>query len=433
MAVKMNYQQTLDYMYSQLPMFHRIGAAAYKPDLKNTIQLCELIGNPQNNFKTIHVAGTNGKGSTSHLLASIFQEAGYKTGLYTSPHLKDFRERIRVNGEKISRNFVVDFIKNNKVNAEEIKPSFFELTVAMAFSFFHEEEVDFAIIETGLGGRLDSTNVITPELSIITNISLDHQNLLGKELSTIAGEKAGIIKEGIPIVIGERESETDFVFIEKAKKEKSKIIFASDDYSTSKVKTIDNYIIVNVMNKEEIIFPELKSALIGNYQLKNISTVIASVEIINENKIADLPNTAVYEGIKNVVKNTFLMGRWQILNKKPLIVCDTAHNESGLKLVMEMIESSTYRNLHMVFGMVNDKDVDKVLAMLPQNAIYYFCKANIPRALDVLELEEKAGKFNLVGNVFNDVPSALNSAKNNAQIDDMIFIGGSTFIVADAL
>ena len=429
----MNYEQTLEYMYSQLPMFQRVGAAAYKPNLNNTIELCTLNEEPHTKFKSIHIAGTNGKGSTSHLLASVFQEAGYKTGLFTSPHLKDFRERIKINGKMISKDFVCDFIQSNVTSSQQIKPSFFELTAVLAFSWFADQKVDIAIIETGLGGRLDSTNVIAPELSIITNISFDHQNLLGNTLAEIAFEKAGIIKKDTPVIIGEKNNETDFVFQQKSTVENAKILFATDIFSTKKIGIENNYLIVNVLKNNELIYPNIKSSLIGNYQLKNINTLVASISLINEKNIAELNEKSIYEGIKNVVKNTGLMGRWQILNNEPLIVCDTGHNEKGISEVLEMIGETKYKNLHIVFGMVNDKDIEKVLSMLPMTAQYYFCKASIPRAMDESILQEKALAFNLIGFAFPDVQTALKNAKNNAQLEDMIFIGGSTFVVADAI
>ncbi|NTW32506.1 MAG: bifunctional folylpolyglutamate synthase/dihydrofolate synthase [Bacteroidetes bacterium] len=422
-------------------MFHRIGAAAYKADLNNTIAICEILGNPQNKFKTIHVAGTNGKGSVSHFLASILQENGYKTGLYTSPHLKDFRERIRINGNKIPENKVIDFVTKHKDGFDKIKPSFFEWTVGLAFDYFAAEKVDIAVIETGLGGRLDSTNVITPELSVITNIGLDHTKLLGDTLEKIAFEKAGIIKNGIPVVIGETQDKTKSVFIEKAKKENAQISFADSHFKVLKSEIVYSnnpelhFKIQSINENHKSIFEEIlliRSPLVGFYQTKNIITVLMAVDTLNT-KGFSLSFKNVENGIYNVIKNTELLGRWQKLNDKPLVICDTGHNVDGIKEIISQIELTPHNKLHWVIGFVNDKDVDSVLKLCPKDTIYYFCKASIPRALDENVLAEKAANFGLKGKKYNSVKEALEAAKKAAKLEDMIFVGGSTFVVAEII
>jgi dihydrofolate synthase / folylpolyglutamate synthase len=431
----MNYQQTLNYLYSALPMFHRIGAAAYKPDLNNTIALCNVLDNPQNTVKCIHIAGTNGKGSVSNMLASILQEADYRTGLYTSPHLKDFRERIRINGKKISRQYVCSFVEQYKADFEKIKPSFFEMTVGLAFNYFRDKKVDIAIIETGLGGRLDSTNVITPILSIITNIGYDHMNLLGNTLPEIAAEKAGIIKKNIPVVIGESKPELNELFKKAAKKNNAPIYFANRNYkaeiSTKEKKANSQYLKVNVFRKEERIFNNLKLDLIANYQLKNCITVMQSIEIL-QNKL-NVKNSQIKRGLSKVSLNTGFAGRWQILSRRPLMIADTGHNVDGVVEVMKMLVKYKYNTLHFVLGMVNDKEIDTILKLLPRKAIYYFCKADIPRGLDANVLQGKAGLYNLTGKNYSSVKNAVRAAIKNAHTDDMIFIGGSTFTVAEAI
>ncbi|MFZ5554829.1 MAG: bifunctional folylpolyglutamate synthase/dihydrofolate synthase [Bacteroidota bacterium] len=406
----MNYRETLDYLYSRLPVFQRIGAAAYKADLHNTIALCKAAGNPEQKIKTIHVAGTNGKGSVSHFLAAIFQSAGYKTGLYTSPHLKDFRERIKVNGKMISKKYVVDFVAAQKNNFEKINPSFFEATVAMAFSYFRDQKTDIAVIETGLGGRLDSTNVIVPEISVITNISFDHMNLLGNTLEKIAFEKAGIIKPGIPVVIGEHIPETKKVFGEVAKKNKSAITYAQNKPKRKKH----------------------KSQLTGIYQQKNINTVLHAVEQLQK-KGWKLSEKNIRIGIEKVVTLTGLHGRWQQLKRSPKVFCDIAHNEAGIKELLKQIKKTKHKNLHVVFGVVNDKEVDKVLSLLPKKANYYFTKANIPRALDEKLLQKKALEHKLKGKTFPKVKQAMNSAISNAGKQDLVIITGSAFVVAEVV
>lgn len=421
-------------MYSQLPMFQRTGPAAYKPDLGNTIAICNLLQNPQNNFISIHVAGTNGKGSTSHMLASIFQEAGYKTGLYTSPHLKDFRERIKINGQMISQDYVAEFVSKYHSDFDKIKPSFFEMTVGLAFDYFSHEKVDIAIIEVGLGGRLDSTNVITPILSVITNISFDHMNLLGDTLPKIANEKAGIIKQNIPVVIGETDNQTKEVFIQKANQNSSKIYFADNNLhieNCSEFNPLQNYFTVDVYKGNTLIYSRLKCGLNGDYQQKNILTVLQSVEILKERfKIKD---ENIRNGILNVANNTGLMGRWQKINSTPLAICDTGHNEAGIRYVLNQIKKIPFEKLHFVIGVVNDKEVDKIIEMFPKNASYYFCKANIPRALPENELYEIATKKGLKGTFYKTVKDAYNEALNSAQKNDLVFVGGSTFVVAEVV
>jgi dihydrofolate synthase / folylpolyglutamate synthase len=430
------YQEAIDYLYAQLPMFQRIGAAAYKPDLSNTIRLCKALNIPHQNLKCIHIAGTNGKGSTSHLLASVFQEAGYKVGLYTSPHLLDFRERIKINGKPISKKYVSDFTKKNENIFHIIQPSFFEMTVALCFNYFKDKKVDIAIIETGLGGRLDSTNVITPLMSVITNISFDHMHLLGNTLEKIAYEKAGIIKANIPVVIGEQQKETEKVFLTKAKEARAKIDFASKHIKleAGKILHSNNRNLRSYKVKEGKRHYTVQSELCGAYQVKNIATVIKSIQVFTtaytEYKIS---KSHIKNGIKNIVSNTGLLGRWQITGQKPLTICDTAHNEAGISLVIEQIKALKFKSLHFIIGMVNDKDVAKVLSMLPKRAIYYFTKADIPRAMEENELHRIAQTYGLKGKAYSGVKFAYQAAKSQAHSDDLIFIGGSTFTVADFL
>ena len=428
----MTYLETLDYLYSRLPMFTRIGAAAMKKDLHNTIVMCENLGNPQDKFKTIHVGGTNGKGSTSHMLAAVLQQAGYKTGLYTSPHLKDFRERIRINGEMISESFVTSFTAAQQDLIESISPSFFEVTVAMAFEYFAVEKVDVAIIEVGLGGRLDSTNIINPELSVITNISLDHTNLLGNTLAEIASEKAGIIKHGVPVVIGERQEEVADIFTDKAHQNLSELVFANTTLSVADVHRQDAFLVASVDEGQNRLFKNLKLDLTGTYQLKNVLTVIESIKVLNQRGF-HIPDAAVFSALENTVQLTGLQGRWQVLSKHPLVICDTGHNIAGIQEVLENISATEYNQLHIVIGMLKDKDVTSVLKLLPTTAKYYFCQPDLERAMPANELAEKASEFHLYGQVYENVNSALTAAKNKANTDDLIFIGGSTFIVAEVL
>ncbi|TCC96693.1 bifunctional folylpolyglutamate synthase/dihydrofolate synthase [Pedobacter hiemivivus] len=428
----MNYKQTIDYLYSKLPMFTRVGAVAFRKDLHNTIAMCENLGNPQTEFKTIHVGGTNGKGSTSHMLAAIFQQAGYKTGLYTSPHLKDFRERIRINGEMIPESFVADFVNQQQPIMEEISPSFFEVTVAMAFSFFATEKVDIAIIEVGLGGRLDSTNIITPELSVITNISLDHTNILGDTLPEIALEKAGIIKPGIPVVIGEKQPEIEQVFIKKASETGSDIVFADQELHLANTTREKEYLNTTVYKAAVPIYKDLKLDLNGLYQLKNVLTVLEAVAILKE-KDYQITEEHVYQALKHVKDLTGLQGRWQKLSEHPLVICDTGHNKAGITEVMQNINTTDHEQLHIVIGMVKDKDITGVLALLPVNAIYYFCQPRLERALPAADLAAEAKKYELNGQVFDTISLAVEAAKKNAAMNDLIFIGGSTFVVAEVL
>ncbi len=426
----MNYQQTLDYLFSNLPMFHRIGAAAYKADLSNTLKIANLLENPHLNFKSVHIAGTNGKGSTSHMLAAILQTAGYKTGLYTSPHLKDFRERIRINGTMISQNKVIAFVENFKIAFDEIQPSFFEWTVALAFQYFSDEKVDIAIIETGLGGRLDSTNIITPELSIITNISYDHTNLLGDTLEKIAIEKAGIIKRNIPVIIGERHLESENVFIQKAKQENSEICFASKKYEAVLKERDSLFSCLKITSTNNTVYENLLVSLQGNYQLKNICTVLAAIDELR-NKKFKITEAHILEGLMLVQEKTGLEGRWQTLQTKPTIICDVGHNEAGIKLILEQLKQYDFTTLRMVIGVVNDKDIKSMLNLLPTNAVYYFCKANIPRAMDAEELRVQAEEFNLLGKSYSSVKEALDDARRESNENDLIFVGGSTFVVAE--
>lgn len=434
----MNYQQTLDYLFSQLPMFQRIGSAAYKDNLDNTIAICKLLGNPETKFKSIHVAGTNGKGSTSHMLASILQSAGYKTGLYTSPHLKDFRERIKINGEMIPREYVIDFVEKYKGDFEQIQPSFFEMTVGLAFDYFASQKVDIAIIEVGLGGRLDSTNVITPELSIITNISFDHTALLGNTLEKIAAEKAGIIKYRVPVIIGETQAETKDVFIQKAQENFAPIQFADFRYKYDHVQHVTNnkqVLSISLLpsnNPHGYGYNQLQTDLPGFYQKKNIITVVRAVEELIEMGYK-INETALYSGIRNVIKNTGLLGRWQVLSKEPLVIADTAHNEAGIREIVRQINYTPHKQLHFVLGVVNDKDITTILSLLPKHARYYFCKSSIPRALSAEELASWAELAGLNGEICGTVQNALSIAKKNAQLDDLVFVGGSTFTVAEVV
>ncbi len=431
----MNYQQTLDYLYANLPMFQRVGAAAYKADLTNTIAICKHLKNPEKKFKSIHIAGTNGKGSVSHLLASILQTAGYRVGLYTSPHLKDFRERIRINGKMISQQFVVDFVEKNKNAFEAIKPSFFEITVGMAFTAFEQEQVDIAVIETGLGGRLDSTNVIKPLLSVITNISFDHQALLGNTIEKIATEKAGIIKLKTPVVVGEMQPDSRFVFSKFAIQNKSELFFADQKYK-AKPHTIkgksSGFQLLDVIHNNKIFLEKIELPLLGNYQHKNICTVLQAIEVLQKQSFV-VTDKDILTGISRVIDQTGLLGRWQILNKNPLTIADTGHNEAGIQEVVKQLGTTPHKKLHFILGFVNDKDISKLLRLLPTKAIYYFCKANLPRALNEKELEAQAKTVGLKGKSYSTVKEALEAAKKNATKEDLIFIGGSTFTAAEVL
>ena len=404
----MNYQQTLDYLYNRLPIYQRKGLAAYKADIGNIIKAVEILKNPHLKFKSVHIAGTNGKGSTAHFLASIMQESGHKVGLYTSPHLKDFRERIKINGEMIDEESVISFVKENNVVFEDMELSFFEFTVAMSFDYFAKEKVDIAIIEAGLGGRLDSTNIVNPELAIITNISLDHTNLLGNSIEEIAMEKAGIIKEKTCIIIGREQKETASVFSKVAKEKSAEIIYAQEHSNT------------------------YNSNLKGNYQQENINTCICAIRQLQKQGWKILEQN-MKNGISNCVSNTKILGRWQIINNKPLTICDTAHNEDGIRQIVKQISEIKYTDLHFILGIVNDKNLDKILSILPKKTIYYFCKADIERGFNEHLLKERCKKFQLFGNCYQSVISAFKSAKKNAKKEDLIFVGGSTFVVGEII
>jgi len=426
----MTYQQTLNYLITKLPLFSKIGTAAYKKDITNTVALCKAAGDPQNKIKTIHVAGTNGKGSTSHMLAAIFQQCGYKTGLYTSPHLKDFRERIKVNGEIVEEDFIVSFVEKMKNVSEQINPSFFELTVVMALQYFQEQKVDIAIIETGLGGRLDSTNVITPELSVITNIGYDHMNILGNTLEKIAFEKAGIIKPNVPVVIGESLYETKNIFLEKAKQCNAQIVFAEDTFNISNCILKNNNLEVEVSENNTDEKEKYILDLNGIYQQKNLLTVLASVDELNKLGF-NLEKENIKSALASVKKTTGLHGRWDVIQQDPMIALDVAHNEDGIKQLLHQISLCNYKNLHIIFGIVKDKDANKILSLLPENAMYYFTKAQIPRALPEDELAEKAKAYNLHGEKYAEVNKALHVARKNAGKEDLIVVCGSVFVVGE--
>jgi dihydrofolate synthase/folylpolyglutamate synthase len=432
----MNYIETLDYLFAKLPMFSRLGAAAYKKDLTNTIRLCEALGNPQQHFKAIHIAGTNGKGSTSHMLAAILQTGGYKTGLYTSPHLKDFRERIKIDGEMCSEEFVIRFTERIQHLIEEIEPSFFEITVAMAFTWFAEQKVDIAVIETGLGGRLDSTNIIQPELSIITNIGWDHMNMLGNTLPEIAAEKAGIIKKNIPVIIGEWLPETKPVFekqyaaINKDISQPPPFVFASEERWVSDWNYEHHLLEVTVAHLQSDDRHHYQLDLTGIYQLKNLLTVLAATHEL-EKKGWNCSTPVVQKALLHVKKKTGLHGRWELVHEHPSVILDVGHNADGMKAIRQQLEHCSYQHLHIIIGMVKDKDIDAVLALLPQHASYHFTAANIPRALDAASLQQQAAAFGLKGNVYADVNIALKEVLSKANSDDLILICGSVFLVGE--
>ena len=401
----MNYQETLNYLFSKLPMYQKNGAAAYKEDIGNIVAASKQLRNPHTKFKSIHIAGTNGKGSVAHMIASIMQESSYKVGLYTSPHLKDFRERIKINGVMIAKKGVVNFVKENKLIFEDMKLSFFEFTVAMAFNYFAQEKVDIAIVETGLGGRLDSTNIINPELSIITNISLDHTNLLGNTLEKITKEKAGIIKKNTSVIVGRKQEETTKILRDIAELKNTTLVYSE-------------------------LKEEYKTDLEGEYQKENIDTAVTTIKELQKQNW-DITDENIKSGLLKIIKNTSLFGRWQILNKAPLIICDTGHNADGIKEIVKQLNKLEYKKLHFVYGTVNDKNFDKIFRILPQDAEYYFCKPNLPRGLDEMVLRDLAYKEGLKGRSYSSVSNALTLAKKNATKDDLIFIGGSTFVVAE--
>ncbi|MXV39047.1 bifunctional folylpolyglutamate synthase/dihydrofolate synthase [Flavobacteriaceae bacterium Ap0902] len=404
----MNYNQTIHWLFERLPMYQRQGKAAYKANLDNIINFCAYLGNPQDQFKSIHVAGTNGKGSTSHMIASILQEAGYKTGLHTSPHLKDFRERTRINGTMMEETFVIEFIEKHKAFIENLSVSFFEVTVAMAFEYFATQQVDMAIIETGLGGRLDSTNIIHPEVSIITNIGLDHTAILGDDIPAIAKEKAGIMKEHTAVVIGESTIQTKPIFLAFAKNKHAPIYFA-----------------------EEMTLPTYTTDLKGIYQAKNAITAQSTARVL-KNKGWEISETHIQDGLNHVVANTGLRGRWEVLQSKPFIVADTAHNAEGIKQIIQQIKSTPYNQLHLVLGFVNDKDVSSILKMFPKDAIYYLSEPKVPRKLSVEDLKILTPP-DLIVHYFDNIENALSQAKKVARADDFIYIGGSTFVVAEVI
>ena len=429
----MNFTETIDFLYKQLPAYHRIGKAAYKNDLENTLKLDEYSGHPHKNFKSIHIAGTNGKGSVSHMAASILQEAGYKTGLYTSPHLMDFRERIKINGNMMPEAEVVRFVASNKKIIDELKPSFFELTVAMAFDYFAREKVDVAVVEVGLGGRLDSTNIVMPLVSVITNIGHDHMDILGDTLAKVAAEKAGIIKEGVPVVIGESQDETTGVFLATAAQRHSTISFADNEFSCQLEEfnplTGERRFSINDIGTQHAY--EGITVLGGDYQRRNLVTVYGTFRALEG--ILDFTEQNICDGISNVVRNTGLAGRWQIIGKSPLTICDTGHNKEGLEYVISQLKRLPAKKLHIVIGFVNDKDLSGVLPLFPKEAVYYFTKASVPRALNEEVLMHTASEFGLKGRSYTGVRTAMKAAMENAAKDDVIFIGGSTFVVADCL
>ena len=406
----MNYKETLEWMFNKLPMYQTQGATAYREDIDNAVLLANHLGNPELQLNCIHVAGTNGKGSASHLLASVLQEAGYKVGLFTSPHLKDFRERIAINGKFISEEYVCNFIAKNKSFFEANELSFFEMSVGLAFEYFVAQKTDINIIEVGMGGRLDSTNIIIPLISVITNIGLDHTQFLGNTLAAIAFEKAGIIKRNIPVVIGEYVPETKAVFLEKAHETHSEIFFASD-----------------------LIQETYPTILLGDYQFQNRKTVLQAIKVLQAQKQFFITEEAIKKGFLNVIKNTGLQGRWQQMGENPKIICDTAHNSHGLKVVLNQLKTEQFKKLHIVLGFVNDKNLDEILSLFPTNALYYFCKPDIPRGLDAGILKVKATQYNLTGEIFDSVSNAYTSAKKKADTSDMIYVGGSTFVVAEIL
>lgn len=426
----MTYQETLNFLYSKLPMFSKVGISAYKKDITNTILLCDSIENPQTKFKSIHVAGTNGKGSTSHMLAAIMQTAGYKTGLYTSPHLKDFRERIRVNGLMCDENFVVEFVQKIKPQIESIEPSFFEVTVAMAFEYFAQQKVEIAIIETGLGGRLDSTNIIEPIISVITNIGYDHMDILGNTLPEIAFEKAGIIKKNTPVVVGETLPETKQVFINKAIEENATLSFAEANYTLIKATTNHQQQKIIFKRNDENKVRTIEMDLLGNYQTKNLFTVLETCKQLNKIDF-NLSDEMIASALLQTKKTTGLLGRWQILQENPIVILDVAHNKDGVVEILQQLKQTIYRNLHCVFGMVKDKDHNAVLQLLPKTATYYFTQAHIERALHNELLKEKAIKYDLKGESFSDVNEAIEKAKKNAQDDDLILVFGSVFLIGE--
>ena len=433
MSTKATYSQTLDYLYERLPMFSQQGKAAIKADLVNIRKLCKMLDEPQEQFKSIHIAGTNGKGSTSHMLAAVLQHAGYKVGLYTSPHLVDFRERIRINGELVSKEWVVEFVTDHKPAIEAIQPSFFEITVAMAFAAFADEKVDIAVIETGLGGRLDSTNIITPILSIITNISYDHQDLLGNTLPEIAAEKAGIIKKEVPVVLGEQQDETERVFLEHALRNKSTLYYAEALWDLVKVKQDAKYQYFKAVQRAQREMYDMHTDLMGSYQQHNIKTVLAAAEVLAANQGLNLSLPKIFEALSKVKELTGLRGRWEWLQQNPAVICDVGHNAAGITEVMKQWKDVPAKQKHIVVGFVKDKDVSASLAMFPKDSVYYFCNAQLARALPADELKEQAEKKHLMGNAYSSVAAAVQAAKENMNSEDALLITGSFFIVGEAM
>ena len=428
-----NYNDTLKYLYDRLPMFQRIGASAYKEDLNNTIELMKALGNPEKQFRSIHIAGTNGKGSSSHFIASILRSQGLKVGLHTSPHLKDFRERIKINNEMCSQEYVVEFVERNKAIIEKIEPSFFELAVAMAFEYFAINKVDIAVVEVGMGGRLDSTNIINPLVGLITNISKDHTQFLGTTIESIATEKAGIIKKNCPIVISQTQAQAKEAFIAKADAENSPIVFADQYLSANKTNQDTGSLTADIIQSNQIRFKDLQIPLAGDYQQKNILGAIAVIDALNKHHDFGISDATIREGIENLNNNFPLLGRWQRLCENPLTICDTGHNEDGLKFVLSQLAKQKYKTLRFVLGMVNDKDVDTVLSMLNKDAVYYLCKADIPRGLAVQVLAEKALKAGLTYKECDSVAQALKQAQSESEPGDIVFVGGSTFTVAEVV
>ena len=427
----MTYQETLAYLFEALPMFQRVGASAYKSDLNNTLALCAQLGNPERQFRSIHVAGTNGKGSTSHSIAAVLQAAGYKTGLYTSPHLKSFTERIKINGQEISPEAVTNFVATHKAFLDELQPSFFEMTVGLAFWYFAQEKVDIAVVEVGMGGRLDSTNVLNPELCLITNIGYDHTQFLGDTLPLIAGEKAGIIKQGVPVVISQSQPETKEVFRQKAAQLQASLVFADQVWTVTKAKEErDNSKLVRYEVTQDGNSFQLDFGLLGDYQRYNLPGILEAISQLRKQGL-DISHAALLEGLAQVAEDTGLKGRWQVLQEQPKMIADTGHNESGMEEVISQLKTHTYAQLWMVIGMVNDKDIGKVLDLLPKEASYIFCQASIPRAMDAAMLASKAAEKGLQGRVIPRVAEAIEFARKNANADDLIFIGGSTFVVAE--
>ncbi len=432
----MNYHQTLDYIFSRLPMYQRIGPAAYKANLDNTLALSSHLGQPENRFKSIHIAGTNGKGSVAHMLASVLQQAGYKTGLATSPHLNDFRERIKINGKCISENYVVEFIEQHKTYLEQLNPSFFEMTIAMTFDYFAKEAVEIAVIETGMGGRLDSTNIVTPELSVITNIGLDHTRFLGNSIEKIAKEKGGIIKKNIPVVIGRYQQETFDVFKQISDDLNAPMVVADKLFSIDSSGFTEyqgkQFLQVNIAahdGNSKTFFLDLH----GLYQGENLLCALSALNKLQQDRKVNISEQDIREGLSNVVGNTGLLGRWQQIGDNPKVICDTGHNPDGIQCILKQINNTSHKNLHMVIGMVDDKEISSVLSLLPSKASYYFCKPNVPRGLDQKKLALEASRFSLHGNHHASVQKALEAAKKDADANDLIFVGGSTFVVAEVV